>query len=76
MRLHGCIFAMTHCHDRLIGIDYQIGKNGKVAQLMQENHLGENCLSVSTLNSDLIVERVNAVLENKTTGININITDT
>lgn len=63
MRFHGCVFAMIHCKDRLVGIDYQIGKAGKVAQLMQENRREENYLSVSNIDSELIVERINAVLK-------------
>ena len=71
MRLHGCIFAMTHNVSRLIGIDYQIGREGKVSQLMQESGLGENCLSVKSLKCDSIVEKINTVLERRITAVDI-----
>lgn len=62
MRFHGCIFSMKHSKNKLIGLDYQIGKAGKVGQLMDENSLASRCVRVDLFNDSQMVEMIESVV--------------
>ncbi|MGY0600088.1 polysaccharide pyruvyl transferase family protein [Vibrio sp. JZG10] len=51
MRFHGCIFALSQNANNVIGIDYQIGKDGKVFDIMSDRNCGKNVIRVDKLNS-------------------------
>lgn len=60
MRFHAAIFALSQgCP--VIGIDYRIGKRDKVAAVLADAGVEENCRRIDELRSDWLSERLQAV---------------
>lgn len=58
MRFHGCIFALSQNVANVIGVDYQIGKQGKVSEIMNSYGLSENVVRVDELSSSWLIEKL------------------
>lgn len=55
MRFHAAIYALAHTR-RVIGIDYRIGRKDKVAALLDDFGLGEQCRRIDDLTSEWLCE--------------------
>jgi MoaA/NifB/PqqE/SkfB family radical SAM enzyme/polysaccharide pyruvyl transferase WcaK-like protein len=62
MRFHGCIFALSQCSDNVISIDYQLGKPGKVTDVMNDNGLTNMVNAADTLKSSEIKKQIESIL--------------
>lgn len=58
MRFHGCIFSLTQNPTNTIGLDYQIGKKGKVSELMDDFSLSDKVSDLKGLKSEWLTEQV------------------
>lgn len=62
MRFHGCIFALSQRINNVISIDYQIGRDGKVSDIMDDKGCSENKFRVDELSSNDLIDRVLCIL--------------
>lgn len=60
MRFHATIFALSQ-HCKIIGIDYVIGKRDKIAELLDDAGLSENCTRIDLLTGKWLLERLQAL---------------
>lgn len=60
MRFHGAIFALSQ-NCPVIGIDYRIGKRDKVAAVLADAGVEENCRRIDELRADWLTERLQAL---------------
>ena len=51
MRFHGCIFGLANGYTHVVGLDYTIGKKGKVSEILSDR-INSNCIGVEDLLSD------------------------
>lgn len=58
MRFHGCIFSLTQNPSNTIGLDYQIGKKGKVSELMDDFSLSDKVSDLKGLKSEWLAQQV------------------
>lgn len=61
MRFHGCIFALSQCSDNVISIDYQLGRPGKVTDVMNDNGLTNMVNAADTLKSSEIKKQIESI---------------
>lgn len=60
MRFHGAIFALSQgCN--VIGIDYRIGKRDKVAAVLSDAGVGENCQRIDELRAGWLTDKLNTL---------------
>jgi polysaccharide pyruvyl transferase WcaK-like protein len=57
MRFHAAIYALAHTQ-RVVGIDYRIGKKDKVGALLEDFGLSENCQRIDELTSEWLCARL------------------
>jgi len=57
MRFHGCIFSLTQNPTSTIGIDYQVGKKGKVSELMEDCNLHDYVSNMKNLKSNWLTNK-------------------
>ncbi len=60
MRFHATIFALAQ-QRRVIGIDYRIGKQDKVGDLLSDLKQSQNCRRIDEMASDWLCERLTAL---------------
>ena len=58
MRFHGCIFSLTQNPFSTIGIDYQVGKKGKVSELMEDCNLHDYVSNMKNLKSNWLTNKI------------------
>jgi len=58
MRFHGCIFSLTQNPTSTIGIDYQVGKKGKVSELMEDCDLYDHVSNMKNLKSSWLTDKI------------------
>ncbi|WP_157976707.1 polysaccharide pyruvyl transferase family protein [Parahaliea mediterranea] len=63
MRFHACIFAMSLNKANLLGIDYQIGRKGKVSLLLESEGLPGQCFKVESVGAGELVDFISIALE-------------
>jgi polysaccharide pyruvyl transferase WcaK-like protein len=60
MRFHATIYALAQ-QRRVIGVDYRIGKRDKVAALLSDYGLSENCRRVDEMTTAWLLERLSSL---------------
>ncbi|SLN75912.1 polysaccharide pyruvyl transferase family protein [Ruegeria meonggei] len=65
MRFHAAIFALSQGRP-VIGIDYRIGKRDKVAAVLTDAGVEENCRRIDELRADWLSERLQAICPART----------
>jgi polysaccharide pyruvyl transferase WcaK-like protein len=63
MRFHGCIFSLSNNLNNVIGLDYQVGKKGKVTELMEDLKLNDNVISIESLQSEKLASTLLELLD-------------
>ncbi len=66
MRFHGCIFSLTQNFTNTIGLDYQVGKKGKVSDLMDDHGLSNKVSNLKDFRSTWLTEKVIECLDENT----------
>jgi polysaccharide pyruvyl transferase WcaK-like protein len=59
-RFHACIFAISQ-RKPIIGIDYSIGKPGKISYLLNEYSMSDRIIRVEEINGDVISKKVQEI---------------
>jgi polysaccharide pyruvyl transferase WcaK-like protein len=67
MRFHATIFALAQ-RCPVVGIDYRPGKRDKVAALLDDFGLSENCQRIDEMTSDWLCERLDALTRSARVG--------
>lgn len=63
MRFHACIFSMSRNYSNIIGLDYQIGMNGKVQELFIDNGMKDKCFNIEDISLDDMSRVAHEILE-------------